>query len=234
MCLFVDGSDLKRLATDYTDTTIRSNVSSLPMSFVDVNEQAYYSNASVNGFVDALGVDNQYSDPGINYKVKPPPGQHIEFYNGRIYIAQNHTLWITDAFAFDRVDMRKGFISMKDEITMIKAVDDGIYVSIGDIDDRSSVIFLGGLGPEDFTYRVVADYGAIEGTAVKPRSAFIGDGIAGTTVMWTSRKGICRGANGGSFENLTAGRYEVPDNRYGAGFFRLRNGLPQYGATLWT
>ena len=64
--------------------------------------------------------------------------------------------------------------------------------------------------------------------------AFVGDGIEGTTVMWVSRKGICRGSNGGAFKNLTAARYEVPDNRYGAGFFRLQNGIPQYIASLWT
>ncbi len=233
ICLFVDGTTLKELLTDYTATTIRSNVSAYPMDYVDVNEEVYYTNASLNGYVKN-GINQLFSDPGINFKKVPPPGQHIEHYNGRNYIAQNHTIWITDAYALGRVDMRKGFISMKDEVTMIKAVDDGIYVSIGDIDDRSSVIFLGGQGPEDFTYRVVADYGAIEGTAVKPKSAYIGEGIEGTTVMWASRKGICLGANGGNFKNLTATRYVVPDNRYGAGLFRLQNGIPQYIASLWT
>ncbi len=233
ICLFVDGTTLKELLTDYTTNTIRSNVSAYPMDYVDVNEQVYYTNAGVNGYVKN-GIDVQFSDPAINYKKVPPPGQHIENYNGRNYIAQNHTIWITDAYAFGRVDMRKGFISMKDEVTMIKAVDDGIYVSIGDIDDRSFVIFLGGHGPEDFTYRVVAEYGAIEGTAVKPKSAYIGDGIEGTTVLWVSRKGICRGSNGGNFKNLTAARYEIPNNRFGSGYFRLQNGLPQYIATLWT
>ncbi len=232
-CLFVDGTTLKQLFTDYTSATIRSNVSAYPMDYVDVNEDIYYTNASVNGYVKN-GIDTRFTDPGINYKKVPPPGQHIEHYNGRNYIAQNQTIWITDAYALGRVDMRKGFISMKDEVTMIKAVDDGIYVSIGDINDRSSIIFLGGSGPEDFIYKVVADYGAIEGTAVKPRSAFLEDGIDGTTVMWTSRKGICRGANGGNFKNLTASRYEVPNNRYGAGLFKLENGIPQYIASLWT
>lgn len=233
ICLFVEGITLKELLTDYTASIIRSNVSAYPMDYVDVNEEIYYTNASVNGYVKN-GINQLFVDPGINYKKVPPPGQHIENYNGRNYIAQNHTIWITDAYAYGRVDMRKGFISMKDEVTMIKAVDDGIYVSIGDINDRSSVIFLGGQGPEDFTYKVVADYGAIEGTAIKPKSAYVGDGIEGTTVMWASRKGICRGANGGAFKNLTAGRYEVPDNRYGAGFFRLQNGIPQYITSLWT
>lgn len=236
ICLYIDGTVLKRLFKDYTVSTIRSNVSSLPMDYVDVNEVVYYTSASVNGYIKN-GVDNAYVDSGLNYMEVPKKGQHIEYYNGRIYIAQNHDLWYTVGYTFEsalRIDMRNGVMPFKDEVTMIKAVDDGIYVSIGDIDDRSSIIFLGGSGPEDFKYKVVADYGAIEGTAVKPRSAFVGDGIDGTTVMWASRKGICLGENGGRFTNLTAGRYEVTDNRYGAGYFRLRNGLPQYVATLWT
>ncbi len=39
ICLFIDGTTLKRLHTDFTVTTIRSNVSNLPMSFVDINEK---------------------------------------------------------------------------------------------------------------------------------------------------------------------------------------------------
>ncbi len=234
MCFLVDGNELKRLHEDYTTTSIRINVSTLPMEFVDINEDVYYSNASAIGFIDSLGVHNLLSDPNVEYKEAPQPGQHIEFYNGRLYIARNHTLWFTDVFAFNRVDRRYNAIEFKDEITMLKAVDDGMYISIGDINDRSSVIFLAGASPQDFVQRVVADYGAIEGTATKPNEAFIGDGANGQVVLWASRKGICLGGNGGSFRNLTAGKYEVPTNRYGSGFFRINSGVPQYITSLWT
>jgi hypothetical protein len=233
ICLFVEGTTLMRLLPDYTATIIRSNISNLPVDYDDWNEMVYYTNASVIGYV-VNGVDQTVSDPGLDFKDAIPPGQHITYYNGRIYIAKNETIWYTDAYALNRVDMRKNVIPMKDEITMMKAVDDGIYVSIGDIDDRSSVIFLAGSTPEEFIYREVADYGAIEGTGKKVKGAFIGDGVVGDPVMWVSRKGICIGANGGNFRNLTAGRYEVPNNRYGAGQFRLRNGIPQYISTLWS
>ncbi len=234
MCLFVEGSTLMRLNTDYTATQLRVNVTTLPMEYVDVNEDVYYSNASVNGYIDSLGVNNLHSNPSVEYKEIPKPGQHIEYYNGRIYIARNHTLWFTDVFAFSRVDARYNAIEFKDEITMLKAVDDGLYISIGDINDRSSVIFLAGASPQDFVQRVVADYGAIEGTATKPNEAFIGDGANGQVVLWASRKGVCLGGNGGSFKNLTAGKYEVPTNRYGSGFFRIISGVPQYITSLWT
>jgi hypothetical protein len=234
LCLFIDGTTLKRLNADYTATTIRTGVTNLPMEFLDVNENVYYSSASVNGYIDTLFADNQYTDPGINFKVKPMPGQHIEYYNGRIYIARNETIWFTDAYAYERIDMRFNAIKMKDEVTMLKAVDDGLYVSVGDINDRSSVIFLSGSTPEDMTSREVANYGAIEGTAVKPKSAFVGDGANGKTVLWVSRKGVCLGGNGGNFTNLTAARYEVPRNRYGSGLFRIINGVPQYISSLWT
>jgi hypothetical protein len=234
MCFFIDGTTLYRLWPDWSVTTIRENVSSLPMEFVDVNEKVFYSNASVNGWVNTLGEDNHFSDPTENYKIKPPTGQHVEYYNGRLYIARNETVWFTDGYSLTSLDVRQNAMRFKDEVTMIKAVDDGIYLSIGDIADRSSVIFLSGKTPEEFVSRQVSDYGAIEGTAVKPKSAFVGDGTNGKTVLWTSRKGICLGENGGKFSNLTATRYEVADNRYGAGLFRIIDGLPQYIASTWT
>jgi hypothetical protein len=123
---------------------------------------------------------------------------------------------------------------MKDEVTMMKAVDDGMYVSIGDIRDRSSIIFLQGNTPGDMASREVASYGAIEGSAVKTKSAYVGNGDVGKKVIWTSRKGLCLGENGGRFTNLTVARYEVTQNRYGAGQFRITNGVPQYIASLWT
>lgn len=245
ICLFVDGTTLTRLFADYSVETIRTNVGNQPMSFVDVNENVYYSNATVNGYIDSMGNDNQHATPTDNYKEKTKVGQHIEYFNGRIYIAKNETIWYTDAYNYGVIDMRTNAIKMKDEVTMMKAVDDGIYVSIGDINDRSSIIFLSGRTPgvssvtssvsnDQFTSINIADYGAIEGTAVKPKSAFIGDGTAGKKVLWTSRKGICLGENGGKFTNLTATKYNVTQNRYGAGHFKITNGVPQYIASLWT
>lgn len=234
ICLFVEGSTLKRLNADFTASTIRDGVTSLPMSFVDVNEKVYYSNASVNGYVDSSGNDNQHSTPTENYKEATKTGQHIEYFNGRIYIAKNNTIWYTDAYNYGVIDMRTNAMQMKDEVTMMKAVDDGLYISIGDINDRSSILFLSGSTPSEMISKEVANYGAIEGTAVKSKSSFIGDGAVGKKVLWTSRKGICLGENGGRFTNLTATRYEVTANRYGAGQFRVINGVPQYLASMWT
>jgi len=234
ICLFVDGTTLKRLLADYSTETLRTGCGNQPMSFVDINENVYYSNATVNGYVDSAFNDNRYSTPTDNYKEATKVGQHIEYYNGRLYIAKNETIWYTDAYNYGVIDMRTNAIKMKDEVTMMKAVDDGMYVSIGDINDRSSIIFLSGSTPEEMRSIPVANYGAIEGTAVKSKSSYIGNGDVGQKVLWASRKGICLGENGGKFSNLTASRYEVTANRYGAGQFKLTNGVPQYVASLWT
>lgn len=234
ICLFIEGTDLMRLHADYSTEIIRSNVGNQPMSFVDINENVYYSNATVNGYIDSTGTDNQYTTPTDNYKEATKVGQHIEYFNGRLFIAKNETIWYTDAYNYGVIDMRTNAMKMKDEVTMMKAVDDGMYVSIGDINNRSSVIFLSGNTPSDMASREVAEYGAIEGTGVKTKSAYIGNGANGKQVLWTSRKGICLGENGGKFTNLTATRYEVTQNRYGAGQFKITNGVPQYIASLWT
>jgi hypothetical protein len=234
ICLFMDGTTLKRLLSDYSSETIRTGCGNQPMSFVDINENVYYSNATVNGYVDSAFSDNRYSAPTANYKESTKVGQHIEYYNGRLFIAKNETIWYTDAYNYGVIDMRTNAIKMKDEVTMMKAVDDGMYVSIGDINDRSSIIFLSGSNPEEMRSLPVANYGAIEGTAVKTKSSYVGNGDVGKKALWTSRKGICLGENGGKFTNLTAARYEVTANRYGAGQFKITNGVPQYVASLWT
>jgi hypothetical protein len=234
ICLFVDGTTLRRLFADYSSATIRTNVGNQPMGFVDVNENVHYSNATVNGYIDSSGNDHQYPTPTDNYKEATKVGQHIEYFNGRLFIAKNETIWYTDAYNYGVIDMRTNAIKMKDEVTMMKAVDDGMYVSIGDINNRSSVIFLSGNTPSDMHSREVAGYGAIEGTGVKAKSAYIGNGASGKQVLWTSHKGICLGENGGKFTNLTATKYNVTQNRYGAGQFKITNGVPQYIASLWT
>jgi len=76
-----------------------------------------------------------------------------------MYIARNQTLWFTDGYNLNTVDMRSNAIGFKDEITMLKAVDDGLWISIGDVDGRGEIKFLSGGTPEDFVQMNKANYG---------------------------------------------------------------------------
>jgi hypothetical protein len=232
MCFYVENGVLKRLHEDYTSSTLRTGVANYHMSYVEVNDKYYYSNPSVIGYIEN-GVNTLFTNPTEDFRFIPLPGQHIEYYNGRLYIARNETIWYTDVNYFNQVDRRDNFIQFENEITMMQAVDDGIWVCVGDI-NRQNTYFIQGAVVEDMTLRSFASYGCIEGSDVKIRDARkIGEGLTGTAVMWASDGGICIGGNGGQFINITDGKFNTPNKRFGAGLFRDQDGLAQYITTLW-
>lgn len=232
MCFYVENGVLKRLHEDYTSTVLRTSVSNYHMSYVEVNDKYYYSNPAVIGYI-ANGVNTLFTAPTEDQRFTPQPGQHIEYYNGRLYIAKNETIWYTDVNYFNQVDRRYNFIQFENEITMMQAVDDGIWICVGDI-NRQNTYFIQGAVVEEYTLRSFASYGCIEGSDVKIKDARkIGKGLTGTAVMWASDGGICIGGNSGQFINVTDGRFNTPNKRFGAGLFRDKNGLAQYITTLW-
>ena len=232
MCFYVENGILKRLHEDYTSTTLRTSVTNYHMSFVEVNDKYYYTNPAVIGYIEN-GVNTLFPTPSEDHKYVHRPGQLIEYYNGRLYVARNETIWYSDVNYFNQVDRRYNFIQFENEITMMRAVNDGIWVCVGDI-NRQNTYFIQGATREEFTLRNFANYGCIEGSDVSIKDAGkVGEGLTGKAVMWTSDGGICIGANSGQFINITDGKFNTPDKRFGAGLFRDENGLAQYIATLW-
>lgn len=55
ICLFVDGTTLKRLNADYTATTVVELTSGDPMSYVSVNGRIYYGNGTDKGVIGEAG-----------------------------------------------------------------------------------------------------------------------------------------------------------------------------------
>jgi hypothetical protein len=232
-CFYVENGVLKMLNTDYTSTTLRTGVANYHMSFTEMNDQYFYTNPSVIGYIynDESKV---FGTPTKEFKHAPLPGQLIEYFNGRLYVARNETIWYSDVNYFGEVDRRFNFHKFENEITMMKAVDDGLWICVGDI-NRQSAYFIAGNTREEQSLRRLAGYGCIEGSDVKIKDGQkVGEGLSGTVIMWTSDEGICIGANSGRFINITDGKYNIPDKRYGAGLFRDEGGLAQYITTLWS
>lgn len=233
-CLFVDGSTLKKLNTDYTSTTLRSNVSTLPMSYAPVNDVIYYSNATVNGYVKN-GADNQFSDPDKEFKTKPPTAQYIEYYNARLYFGRNEVLFYTDSLAYGMVDYRRNFIMFEDEICMLRAVEDGIWVGVGR-DDKSKTYFLRGRDAKEFNLSHGTDVGVMEGTDTPVDNLFLGDGKSkGKSVIWVSEDGdIVIGGNSGEITKITRNKFRALKNRFGSGGVINSKNSMYYVTTLWS
>jgi hypothetical protein len=160
----------------------------------------------------------------------PPSGHLLTYFNGRILIAQGSYLWYTDAFAPERVNLRKNFVPVGGEITIVAPVESGVFVAT---QDRS--IFLAGASPEKFVFTEVAPYGAPLGNVVYADGSFVTDkGISKAVAAWMSKLGLCIGMSDGTFSNMTSSRYILSDAKRTATVFRQRGGLTQFISTLFT
>jgi hypothetical protein len=159
----------------------------------------------------------------------PPPGQIVRYYRGRLWIAQNHVLWFTDALGYHLHDPRRNFYLLPEPINLLEPVTDGLFIG----SDRT--YFLAGTQPEEMNLREVASYPAIAGTSVLADGSHVRIGeetLHGPSALWASPKGICAGASGGVFLNLTEKRIAMETAHIGAGLFREQGGLRQYLALL--
>ena len=233
LCLFVDASQLKTFSNSMDSATVVANLSSnATMRYVEVVNKIFCTNGVDIGYLNKDTMSySTFTVPSKTYKRTMPAGQLIEWYNGRLYVASGSKLYISDPLYPEAVDIRKGFLRFKGYITLLQAVDDGIYVADG------TQSFIDGAQPEKFENKFVADYNAIIGTSVLVDPGFVGgyvDGLfgftpkTGTMAMWLSEKGICIGLEKGQFYNLTQEKYTMDSVLYGAALFKLTNGLPQY------
>jgi hypothetical protein len=56
------------------------------------------------------------------------PRERHRAYKGRIYLADGKTLWVTELYRYHIVNRTRGFIQFEHNITLVMAVDDGLYV----------------------------------------------------------------------------------------------------------
>jgi hypothetical protein len=224
-CLYVDGAILYQMDSIYGRVEIRSGLTlSARMSYVNFNDRIYYSNGSQIGYLD--GTDNALMLPEREFKESLPAGQFIDVFKGCLYAAKDDTLYISDPLC-DYYDIRSGYRRFKEKITMLRAVDEGIYIS----DDR--IWFIKGKGNDEFERDEVYPSRAISYTDVRVSGKYIDDGVEGDVALWTGENGICLGDNGGKVVNLTDARYTFTSTGQGAGFIREKSSVRHYINTLY-
>jgi hypothetical protein len=224
-CLFVDGSNLYSLSIGYASHLLLSNlVAGDRMSYAPWDTKIYLTNGHYIGYYNNNSV-SPLAAPGVMYKLPLPPGQRIAYYRGRLYLAKGKVLYISDALC-DHYDIRTGFRVFENDITMLIAVDKGLYVSDG------KTWWIPGAEPEEFQKIKVLDSDAIPFTDKLINGSLVGDGIDGNLAIWASDEGICLGDNSGNVKNLTKIRYAMPSHGAGGAEIRKSNGTVHYITTL--
>lgn len=204
ICLFADGTHFKTLNSWNVVTNLIDGIDATDkFCYVEHGSLVYFANSLIIGYINAdTATPHPFSDPAQTHKAKMVGGQVLEFYNSRLYAANGCNLFFSDATIPTRMDIRKNVIAFPNRITMVKAVDDGIYVS-----DSNYVYFVAGSDPiSDFRQRKVLDVPAIEGMSV---TAKVKGKVTKETIYWMTKKGIYAGYNSGVIGVQQAGLFSV-------------------------
>lgn len=127
-----------------------------------------------------------------------PAGGIIRVYSGRLYVARGNVLYTSRPYAYALHDPVRGFFQFEKDITLLEAVEDGLYVCAG------KTWFI----PKDLSaMREVLPYGSMPGAG-----AHAPDGSA---VYWFSERGAVRAGNGGEVQAIHDRTVAIPDVKDG-------------------
>lgn len=205
-----------------TTNLIAAN-SLLPMSFCQVNNLVVATNGQQYLIIEN-GVATTAIAPTGQFKVTPPAGQYLTFYNGRVYIANGATLTCTEPYSVDSCDSRQMFIPITDDpIAGLAAVDNGIFIGT-----TKETFFLSGTDPFSdggMALKVVANYGTVHRTMLETFSDKVSLAqMQGRCAVWTSHRGFCAGGNSGTFVNISEKSAALPVVATGASMLREQDG----------
>lgn len=138
-----------------------------------------------------------------------PAGQYITAYRGRLYSAIGQFLFESDAMSPGLYDTRNGWIAMPSEITMVIAVDGGIFVGT-----RSRVYFLNGTSGKDFKLEIAAKNGAFPQQATLADATMFNAKMVDTArpvALWLSTIGYQVGLPGGAVASPQADKIRLDE-----------------------
>jgi hypothetical protein len=242
------------LQPDYEFIPIHGGMGSNPVSFVQVGPDVYFSSASMSGVIrDDLTVDPWGSnDPGgttwlspvvnptstlfpVKGKVlkKPPLATALTYFSGRIYLAQERTLWATELYLYNYVDQTKNFKFFESNITAIGAVTDGVYVGT-----ETGLYFMSG-SYHEMKRVTLSSYGVLPGSMVTVPAELVNPKVeledvaeSRNALLFMTASGVVAGFDGGLTFNLTQTDVIFPNAQRAAAVFRRDAGVNSYVSVL--
>ena len=206
-----------------------SNASWIKVYATPVNGTTLYHQMTIP--MGTTSVDLAYLEDGdilrTQFLDNPINGHLVEYYNGRIYVAQDNYLWYSEPYRYGLFDLRDNYIVYPENINFIKALNNGMWVG------SDKVYFLRGKDPTDITQREGFGCKPIYNTAIKTESTLFNfENIFGQVIFFWSNMGAMIGTEEGIVIPLSSKRY-VPDE-YGKGksFFRQDDGITQIISSL--
>ena len=162
--------------------------------------------------------------------ISPPPlATDLDYYKGRIYLGVDRVLWATELYLYNYVDRTRGYLPFETDITLVKAVDDGVYVgTVG------GLFFIQGTLADGLKRTPVTDAQVFKGSGTtvpvsrmhpQARQGPVPEGLG---VMMMTSDGVYAGFNGGEVYNLTQDRVVFPNVARVAALYREQDGVNQF------
>ena len=237
-----------------------TTVGSDPLSYTSVSDTVYASSISWSGQISGSNVVSvwgqasptaQWISPVMTPTATmgqisgrrlsaPPLSGLIEEHNGRIYLAIDNMLWVTELYLYSQVDRDKNFIQFEHDITMLYSGGGGLFVGTTD-----ELYFLPGTFAQGMKIDTVMDAGVVPGSLVEIPAPMVHPGAGSQLIpegflpVFTTAAGICVGLAGGEVHNLTQGRVVFPAIAQAAALHRDDPGNSQYivatpSGTAWS
>jgi hypothetical protein len=237
---FVTGDALKMLAPDMSVTNLRNITVNAPVGFEQIGSRTFYTNGRENGFIlngKSYGwnqaVPNQ-KDSTIIYS-PPPVGTLLGYYKGRIYVAQQHIVWYSEANNLNTFNLKK-YLAFSSSVTMFKGVSNGVWLGT-----ENQILFLRGDSPDNLEQQRKALTGVIPGsdtyvdcTSIPGLADEYGQQVNGVGVLFCTPKGIYIGTESGKLMQLSKGKLTIPKSLMGAGVCIGNRYIASLGDSLYT
>jgi hypothetical protein len=237
---------------DYSFLSLGVFVGPQRLTHTEVNGDIYFCNDAASGVVkvdDTTGPWGTTNGQGLwlspvideTPTLGPVAGQLIgdpirasciEAYKGRIYLADGKTLWVTELYRYHLVNRTRGFMQFEADITLVMAVDDGLYVGT-----TAGLYFLKGVfGAFQMSIinsdLVIPGSGQVVPTELVHPQARNGPVPAGSAAVFMTSGGVIAGFDGGNCYNLTIDAMVFPGGLSAAALFRQDSGANHYIAAI--
>lgn len=162
-------------------------------------EELFYQTTSTHLTLTGLDALLNSGEP-INreYKGMMPTGQLIEEYNGHLLIADNENLYFSEPLDYELCDYMNNIIPFDSQITMIRSVTTGVYVSTS-----KEVLFASGDTPDKWVFRQAYPFPAYFNSSKMQPASLVGQGGIGRSAIFVTPQGICIGNQDGIVTNVS-------------------------------
>lgn len=245
---------LSLIDPNYTTYALQSGIGPAPLEYVQLGHDIYLTSETNSGRIDqrtntvlpwgeevspgdwlspVVNPTPTLSVVGGRLLGAPPLAAHMDYLNGRIYMASQKTLWATELYLYNYTDKTRNFLQFEETITMVGAVPDGLYIGT-----TAALWFLS--GPFGKMKReMVIDHGVIPGSMVKVCADLVNPSVPldqfspdKNAIMFITTKGMCAGLVSGQVFNKSETDVLLPDAISAAALFRKQDGVHQYIGVL--